>query len=437
MTATALRPNTADTLPKPQPLKLFATGFVSADGGSVAGANAVFLRELLTCKQDVSFFSKPSFVDPRVALADRVPCKNFVFVDTTNFWPDRLRRRLAFSRFDPFSYCLHQLDHQTYVRKIVKAMRGEHARNPADLTLWLGTWATGRIAGVPTVSFVQGAPGTDAGSLEKHRDTIIRLAGAWHFRKLSAYARWRMSFGLPAFKYSDHVIVGSKWSRQRLIDRFGLSGHAVHTCPYPIDLNMFQPGEPRPTAGRLRVLWLGRFVPRKRLDLFLNGLALAIREGVDTEAVVVGKSGFVPNYEQLIHEFPFPDRVRWIPGCARNEVPTLMHSSDVLGQPSDDEDFGSSVAEAQACGLPVIVGATNGTGDYICSRSIRLLDDRPETFASVLSDMMTAKRSGLLSDPSPSRSVASATFGPDIVTAKLVETLQLALSGEVTKSANG
>ena len=42
----------------------------------------------------------------------------------------------------------------------------------------------------------------------------------------------------------------------------------------------------------------------------------------------------------------------------------------MLAQPSDEENFGSSVAEAQACGLPVIVGATNGNADYLCGRDI-------------------------------------------------------------------
>ena len=46
-----------------------------------------------------------------------------------------------------------------------------------------------------------------------------------------------------------------------------------------------------------------------------------------------------------------------------------MSSFDILIQPSEAEDFGSAVAEALCCGVPVIVGTTNGTKDYIGSNS--------------------------------------------------------------------
>jgi glycosyltransferase involved in cell wall biosynthesis len=155
---------------------------------------------------------------------------------------------------------------------------------------------------------------------------------------------------------------------------------------------------------------LGRFVPRKRLDLFLDGLAFAIRSGCDVEAWVIGQSGFVPNYEKLIEEFPYPDRLWHRPSIPRAEVPMLLSTVDVMAQPSDEENFGSSVAEALACGLPVIVGKTNGTGDYICQRSVRLEDDRPETFAGAIVKLAEDKRKGILRDVEPSRHVAESHF---------------------------
>ncbi len=100
----------------------------------------------------------------------------------------------------------------------------------------------------------------------------------------------------------------------------------------------------------------------------------------------------MPGYQNLIKAFPFPDRLTWIQSPPREKVPELLHGQDVLAQPSDEENFGSSVAEAQACGLPVIVGTTNGNADYLCSRDIHLSDDRPETFATALQEI--ARRRG-------------------------------------------
>jgi glycosyltransferase involved in cell wall biosynthesis len=121
--------------------------------------------------------------------------------------------------------------------------------------------------------------------------------------------------------------------------------------------------------------------------VFLGGAAEAIRNGLDVTLTVVGSIGLIPGYERLIADFPFPDRLTWIRAVPRREVPALLGGHDVLAQPSEEEDFGSSVAEAQACGLPVIVGATNGNADYLCPRDIHLADDRVETFAAALAEI--------------------------------------------------
>ena len=173
------------------------------------------------------------------------------------------------------------------------------------------------------------------------------------------------------------------------------------------------------------MLWLGRIVPRKRLDLFLDGSALAIRRGTDLRLTIVGGIGFVRGYERLIVEFPFPARLEWIKGVARSEVPALLRRHDVLAQPSDEEDFGSSVAEAQACGLPVIVGLTNGNADYLCSRDIHLRDDRTETFTAALREMAARRAEGRWGMASESRNLAEDKFDLQRVAGWFTEILEM------------
>jgi glycosyltransferase involved in cell wall biosynthesis len=199
--------------------------------------------------------------------------------------------------------------------------------------------------------------------------------------------------------------------------------------PYPIDLALFSPNLKASTsdAGTLRVLWLGRIVPRKRLDLFLQGAAIAIGRGVDLRLTIVGRVGFVRGYERLIKAFQFRERLEWIESLPRTEVPALFQRHDVLAQPSDEENFGSSVAEAQACGLPVIVGATNGNADYLCNRDLHLSNDQPETFAEALADMWRRKQLDLAGDIVESRRVAESYFHIDRVVDSLMGVLKSAL----------
>jgi glycosyltransferase involved in cell wall biosynthesis len=390
-------------------MRLLASGFVNSDSGSVASANAVLLFELLKNGHKVNFFSKLRFVDPRKDVQDAEAVKNLTVTDCTNRFSDGLWSRFAGRGNGLRSHLLGSLNARLYNRLIVKTM--ERQLN-ADVDFWMGDWARGRSTR-PVVSYVQGPPATDADSIQRHKDLIITLAGKVNYLKLRAYAIWRQGLGLPSFSYSDAVIVGSQWSKQRLIERFSVADHRIYVIPYPIELGEFQPAYcERPRCDRLRLLWLGRFVPRKRLDLFLRGLELAIREGCDVEACVIGQSGFVPNYERLIYEFPFPDRLKHRSSIPRVEVPALFAEVDVLAQPSDSENFGSSVAEGLACGVPAIVGRTNGTGDYVCERSIRLMDERPETFANAVIEMARKKKAGELVDRLPSRRVAEHFFDP-------------------------
>ena len=245
--------------------------------------------------------------------------------------------------------------------------------------------------------------------------------------KWTTLARLRLSrLGLPDFSHSEHFIVGSEQSRRTLHQLYGIDPARISVVPYPIDLRLFHPS-PATTqreSGALRILWLGRIVPRKRLDLFLQGAGLAIAQGADVLLTVVGRVGFVRGYERLIKTFPFPERLEWIQGVARTETPALIQSHDVLGQPSDEENFGSSVAEAQACGLPVIVGLTNGNADYLSPRDIHLSDDQPETFAQAVTEMGRRKRTGQLGDPGISRGIAENYFHIDRIVDRLLQAFE-------------
>ncbi len=401
-------------------MKIAVSGYVSAQEGSVASANALLLRSLLEAGHAVDFFSKPSFVDPRPCVGEHAL---FRFVCTDNIGPDRFRAKVQ--RVPLLGFIACRWDCATYTWLLLKKIRKEHQTRRYDLCLWLGDYVPGRVKNLPMISFAQGPPGTDARSIVSRFGEICQLAGtrrAWQWLLL---AKLRLSsLGLPALKHSDHIIVGSQQSKQTLHVRYGVDLSRISTLPYPIDLNMFRPAEETArTSVELRVLWLGRIIPRKRLDLFLNGLEIAIRRGLRVKATIVGGTGFVPGYEKLIESFPFPDRLRWIKSLPRKEVPELLRQHDVLAQPSDEENFGSSVAEAQACGLPVIVGRTNGNADHLCSRDIHLTDDQPETFANALARMIK-NRAG---DADESRALSVAHFDLGRVTVRLTNILRDAL----------
>jgi glycosyltransferase involved in cell wall biosynthesis len=419
-------------------MKLAVTGFVSEQAGSVASANALLIRELLRRGHEIHFFSKPSFVDPRPAVG---LSPGFRFFDVTNVGADRVRQRL--SRVPLVGFLAGQFDASSYNRLLVQRITANHARERYDVCFWMGDYARGRTPGLPAVCFVQGAPGTDARSVFRQSSEVKRLVGAVTALKWQILAQVRLSrWGLPPFENADHLIVGSSQSKRSLHSLFGIAENRISQLPYPIDLELFnlQVSEPpgsdahaqssaadnKGDQQELRACWLGRIVPRKRLDLFLDGAALAIRKGIELRLTIVGGVGFIQGYERMIEAFPFRDRLTWRKSVPRKEVPQLLHTQDLLVQPSDEEDFGSSVAEAQACGLPVIVGQTNGNADYLCSRDIHLKDDRAETLCDAYQEMSRRKAHGEWGDPRTSRECAERYFSLENVATSLINILKAA-----------
>jgi glycosyltransferase involved in cell wall biosynthesis len=405
-------------------MRIACTGFVSEKSGSVAAANALLLCKLLEHGVEADFFSKPSFVDPRPIVGPRAA---FRFIPVRNRFLNSVREKTQ--AFPAVSTVTGMADAYSYNRLVVRFIRMEHVKRHYDLTLWLGDYARGSVPGLPTVSFVQGPPGTDARSLLAQAGEISNLTGPLGTIKWGILARFRLSrLGRPPLEKTDSFIVGSRQSFRTLTDLYGIAPNRISTLPYPIDLELFQPPtRRRPKEGPLRALWLGRIVPRKRLDIFLGGAALAIRQGADLKLTLVGKTGLIPEYDRMIRDFPYPERLERHLHIDRMLVPRLLHDHDVLAQPSDEENFGSSVAEAQACGLPVIVGRTSGNADYLSSRDIHLTDDRTETFAYALLEMCRRKARGELREAESSRIAAEKNFHVDRVTEGLLRILKSAI----------
>lgn len=410
-------------------MRIACYGFSDHTAGSVVGANHVILKELLARGAEVDFFNKPSFV-PAVALRGE---KGFSFVDCNNAWGEAFdeaaRRVVGKTLATP----AQRVNHHTFARRVIQAMRLEHQRSAFDSVLFLGTSAFGVVAhDLPTVSWLQGPPGTDARSIVRRFEEVRRCSGTVRAGLLWAYGRMRSGKNrFRGYGHSDRLIVGSRWSKVLLCSLANLEARKVGVLPYPVSLESFRIPESSVAKGdAIGVLWLGRIVPRKRLDLFLDGAALAIDRGLDVRLTIVGDIGFAPGYERLIEEFAHPDRLVWRRSVPRAEASRMLQEADVLAQPSEEENFGASVAEALACGTPVIVGPTNGTGEYACSQSITLAEYTPEAFAGALIEM-NRRRSQL--DARVCRTAAEHHFA----VGKVVDGLVAHLEGAILeKNAN-
>ncbi|GGO15807.1 glycosyltransferase [Microbispora bryophytorum] len=168
----------------------------------------------------------------------------------------------------------------------------------------------------------------------------------------------------------------------------GVPRDRIAVVPCGVDLGLFHPDGPAaPRGDRLRVLSIGRMVPRKGVDTVVR----AMRQVPGAELVIAGGD---PGDEEgtrlrtLADGLGLGDRVRLIGSVSRAEVPALMRSADVLVTVPWYEPFGIVPLEALACGVPVVASAVGGHLDTVAGCGVLVPPRRPSALSRALCDLL-------------------------------------------------
>lgn len=109
--------------------------------------------------------------------------------------------------------------------------------------------------------------------------------------------------------------------------------------------------------GKRIVLFLGRLHPKKGCDMLVHAFAEHAREVPDAHLVMAGpdKANWQPALHAIAQTHGIAHRISW-PGMLQGNLKWgAFFASEVFVLPSHQENFGVSVAEALACGVPVLV----------------------------------------------------------------------------------
>ncbi len=143
------------------------------------------------------------------------------------------------------------------------------------------------------------------------------------------------------------------------VDLESLGVPRVHTVSLGVDLQAFRPRERRAAAARpwpVRPgvpvgIYAGRFCAEKRLDVLVAGLK-TLAPSERPHLVFVGGG---PHLDRLRREAGGSDGITVLGYVSdRIELSQLLNDADFYLAPGPGETFGLSIAEALACGLPVV-----------------------------------------------------------------------------------
>ncbi len=171
--------------------------------------------------------------------------------------------------------------------------------------------------------------------------------------------------GLRAFdrrmlRRPSRLIANSEFSARELRRVHRREADVVHP---PVRTHFFTPG----SSGRRGFLVVARLVSFKRVDMVIEAF-----RGLEEELVVAGGGPALAELRRTA-----PANVRFVGPCDDVALSGHYRSSRALICPSV-ETFGLAMAEAQACGTPVIGARAGGAPEAVRDGVTGILLDRPD-----------------------------------------------------------
>jgi glycosyltransferase involved in cell wall biosynthesis len=297
-------------------------------------------------------YPRATLVAPEFARADRPPGESHPFkARTRTAWTARVR---------------HQYLLPLYSQRMRRVELG-----PAAVVLSMGAHGWSMAARAPS-----------------HARHLVYYTGPspslytrprWYLRAHPALARPLVRAAMPLLRAhnnrlvqrADRMLSSSSWARAEIARLQGRDSEVLHP---PVRVDFFTPAE----RSRRHLLFVARLVPHKRLEDVID----AVRS-LKQELVVVGHG---PLLKQLADSAP--PNVRFTGYVDDAELRELYRSSRALICPSIEE-FGMVMAEAQACGTPVIAPRAGGALDIVRDGETGLLLKRidADTLATAVREL--------------------------------------------------
>jgi glycosyltransferase involved in cell wall biosynthesis len=256
----------------------------------------------------------------------------------------------------PRAWGLHQRQHFDLVHRVTPSWIGNASVLAAlRVPLMIGPLLA---ADRPPESFgpylTRAATPSSMGRLHPQRlaTGVASRAGAW-LAERHVHLR-------PARK----ILVGTQTALKHVPARF--RGKCEPVTYSGVEHDYFVPSATRLGDQPLQLLYVGRLVPYKGLELLLRALALAAQR-CDLQLRVVG--GGNPNYaafcQELSRDLGVAQRVQFTPAVPRADLRDLYQQADVFCFPTLCDTYGIALLEAMSCGCAVVVSDVAGAGEMV------------------------------------------------------------------------
>jgi glycosyltransferase involved in cell wall biosynthesis len=211
--------------------------------------------------------------------------------------------------------------------------------------------------------------------------------------KLARLGRILESRIAPPFYRRSQIVTLSDSAKKDLVRRLAHPADRVSVVQPGVDAKFSPGGSLNPVP---LVVAVGRLVPVKRFDRFIEAMVELKSAHPDLEAMIIGEGYERPALEALIAE---ADAGPWLslPGrVPETELIAAYRRAWVVGSTSSHEGWGMTLTEAAACGTPAVATRIAGHEDAIIDDEsgflVSTLPELIEAISSVLANPMLRRR---------------------------------------------
>ncbi|TQD33814.1 glycosyltransferase family 4 protein [Haloflavibacter putidus] len=173
---------------------------------------------------------------------------------------------------------------------------------------------------------------------------------------------------LRYYQNAHHILVHTKLQQQELYKHANFAKLDIRVLPLGIDLNKFKPLEKKEIKVSYNLLFVGRIMALKRLELIIDVVKALSDAKINCTLQIIGFSGDKAYYKGLqtkITALKLRDNIRFLGTKKQADLVAYYQEADLLLLPSEHESFGMVMVEAMACATPVAAIANTGGADEI------------------------------------------------------------------------
>jgi phosphatidylinositol alpha-1,6-mannosyltransferase len=211
-------------------------------------------------------------------------------------------------------------------------------------------------------------------------------------------------------KHAEKIICNSENSFKILREKWDQNADKIIVMTPGVDVNHFcpDPATPKPAGweGKINILTVGRLQRRKGQDMMIRALPELAKAFPNINYAIIGGGKERPALEHLTNELGVTEHVEFLGEVNDTQMTACYRHCDLFALPNrrvgnDDEGFGMVLLEAQACGRPVLAGASGGTRETLEDGVTGIMVDctAPENIADavakLLRDLEKLERMGL------------------------------------------